>query len=58
MSILDIDGLDAFKMTLSHIIDERNLGAGQAQHFYVAKYDRAKKYTYMFWVEMKLLNLI
>lgn len=55
ISILDIDGFDAFKMTLSHIVNERNPDAEQAQHFYVAKYDSADSYTYMFWAEMKLL---
>lgn len=55
VSILDIDGFDAFKVTLSHIVNERNPDAKQTQHFYVAKYDRAESYTYMFWAEMKLL---
>lgn len=55
ISILDIDGFDAFKVTLSHIVNERNPDAKKTQHFYVAKYDRAEGYTYMFWAEMKLL---
>lgn len=55
ISIMDIAGFDAFKVTLNHIVRERNPDFEQAQHFYVAKFNSAETQTYMFWAEMNLL---
>ncbi len=55
VSIVDSPGFEAFKLTLSHIVKERNPGTDKLQHFYVAKYSENEVITYMFWQEMKLL---
>ncbi|MCF6257853.1 MAG: hypothetical protein L3J98_16715 [Gammaproteobacteria bacterium] len=55
ISIVDSPGFKSFKLTLSHIVKERNPDANGPQHFYVAKYTKGKAFTYMFWPEMKLL---
>ncbi len=55
ISILDSPGFASFKLTLSHIVKERNPDANWPQHFYVAKYAKGKAFTYMFWQEMKLI---
>ncbi len=55
VSIVDSPGFEAFKLTLSHIVKERNPSADKLQHFYVARYPENSVITYMFWQEMKLL---
>ena len=56
VSILDSQGLDAFKNTLVKIVVERNPQDTASQHFYVAKYEEGPEaLTYMFWLEMKLI---
>jgi len=54
-SILETEGLDAFKKTLHHIVQERSNNTKQIQHFFVSKYPEGDNQTYMFWQEEKLL---